>query len=180
MLKEMIYKRIYLLGMPSSGKSTFGKALSLALKWDFIDLDQLIEQQEGTRVSEVFEQKGEAYFRKAEENILQSALPIHTVIATGGGTPCFFNNMDFINKNGISLYLEVPVAVLAKRSLLQHGQRPLLNHVSSESEMTLLLKEKLAAREQFYQQAHLRLLPADQQAEKAIAEIKQYFPNFAV
>ncbi len=82
--------RIYLVGMPASGKTTFGKELAKALNFNFIDLDEVLVEKVGTSISDLFREKGEAYFRDLEKEILEQTTPTKTVIATGGGAPCFF------------------------------------------------------------------------------------------
>ncbi|UBM58422.1 shikimate kinase [Marinilongibacter aquaticus] len=107
---------IFMLGMPSSGKSTLGRQLAKELNYDFLDLDKRIEIIEGKKIQEIFRLEGEEYFRKVESEQLKK-IPTDDglVIATGGGTPCFFDNMDFILENGISIFLDVPPEKLEER-----------------------------------------------------------------
>ena len=107
---------IYMLGMPSSGKSTLGRQLAKELNYDFIDLDKRIEVIEGKRIPEIFSIEGEEYFRKVESEQLRK-IPSDNklVIATGGGTPCFNDNMAFIKSSGISIFLDVAPDNLEER-----------------------------------------------------------------
>jgi len=172
--------RIFLLGMPSAGKSTFGKALSGLLGWNFTDLDACIEAVEGHSIPEIFAQNGEGYFREVERRVLRETLPLRHVVATGGGTPCFFDNMDFLKQHGICLFLEVPTEVLAKRSLQQHGQRPLLKEATDLVALQKLLHQKYQQRIPFYRQADIIVGQDEQQAATALEKIQRHFPNFTV
>lgn len=145
-------KNIFLIGMPSSGKSTLGRKLARALSYRFVDLDKLIVKDQKKTIPEIFQEKGEGYFREVESRILHQTRPDQwLVVATGGGAPCFFDNMDFIKANGISLFINVPPAELAERILL-HGKddRPLLSGVSRLEQE---LEERLRVRLPFYTQA---------------------------
>ena len=147
-------KNIFLIGLPSSGKSTLGKKLSRILNYRFVDMDRLIEKDQNMTIHEIFSQKGESYFREVESRILKDTIENRkVVIATGGGAPCFFDNMDFIKKSGISIFLDVPAADLAKR-IENHGKddRPILSGVISlEGE----LQRKIDDRRPYYSQADI-------------------------
>lgn len=105
-----------MLGMPSSGKSTLGRNLAKELDYDFMDLDRKIEVSEGKKINEIFRLEGEEYFRKKESEQLKK-IPVDSklVIALGGGTPCFFDNMDYIKEHGISIFLDVSPEKLEER-----------------------------------------------------------------
>lgn len=107
---------IFMLGMPSSGKSTLGRQLAKELNYDFIDLDKKIEISEGKKINEIFNLEGEDYFRKLETDQLKKIEPdTKLVVATGGGTPCFNNNMAIIKGGGISVFLDVKPYKLEER-----------------------------------------------------------------
>jgi shikimate kinase len=149
-------KNIFLIGMPSSGKSTLGKKLARALSYRFVDMDKLIVNDQKQSIPDIFRQKGESYFREVESRILHQTKPDHwLVVATGGGAPCFYDNMEFIKKNGISLYLEVPPSELANR-ILRHGKddRPLLSGIT---ELEKELSERLSVRLPYYTQADITI-----------------------
>lgn len=98
--------RIFLIGFMGCGKSTLGKKLATKLGYDFIDLDYQLEKQMGTSIGNYFAANGEEAFRKLESKTLKEFdYPINGVIATGGGTPCYFDNMDWMNSNGITIYM---------------------------------------------------------------------------
>ncbi len=145
-------KNIILVGMMSSGKSTLGKKLARLLGYRFIDLDKLIETHEGMAISSLFALKGEAYFREIESKLLREILPERKVVlASGGGTPCFLENMEYIKQLGVSIFLDVPATDLAKR-IENHGKddRPILSGVTSlETE----IHNKIEQRRPFYEQA---------------------------
>src|SRR4030042_3928468 len=101
-------KLIYIIGFMGSGKSTAGKRLASALGWSFVDLDRKIEEFAGKTIPQIFSQDGEDYFRKIEADVLRSAGKLmKTVISTGGGTPCHGENMDFMVKTGVTVYLKM-------------------------------------------------------------------------
>lgn len=152
-------KNIFLIGMPSSGKSTLGRHLAKRIDYKFIDMDELIEKQELMSVQEIFKYKGEDYFRKVESKVLKE-IPVDQklVIATGGGVPCFFDNIDYIKANGTSIFLNVQPEDLLKRiqkSDINH--RPLINRNTSEESLLKNLQERCAYRLPFYQQADIQI-----------------------
>ncbi|MDZ7606361.1 MAG: shikimate kinase [Cyclobacteriaceae bacterium] len=161
-------KKIYLLGMPSSGKSTIGKLLSSFLGLQFVDLDDVIEEKEGMEITDIFAVKGEPYFREIEHKNLRSQTEQFDgfVMATGGGTPCYFDSMDYMNRNGITVFLKVNIEDLyAKLSKKGSTKRPLLKGKTSE-ELYLELKTRYDARVGFYSKAQIVI----DQSFKDIAE----------
>lgn len=141
--------------MPSSGKSTLGKRIADALHYRFVDTDKLIARDEGRSIAKIFAQSGEDYFRKAERAVLQSIRPgASLVVSTGGGMPCFYDNMAYINATGVSVFLDVPIEVLVRR-MVAHAQddRPLYN--PHDPELLASLQKRYAARLPFYSQAHV-------------------------
>lgn len=146
-----------LVGLPGAGKTTLGRQLAAHFNRPFLDLDAAIEAHTGRSVREIFAEDGEARFRALEAAVLREALA-HTgpplVLATGGGTPCFHDNMTLLNHAGPTLWLDVPVAVLAARlPPAEVVKRPLLAAAGGPENW---LRETLAARSQFYAQARLR------------------------
>lgn len=137
------------------GKSTHGKKLALKLGYDFIDLDHQIERHLGTNIAAFFAEHGEDTFRKLERDILKThSYPQNCVVATGGGAPCFFDNMDWMNANGLAVYIKMPPLALARR--LEHGKekRPLLKDLD-EAGLVAFIEHKLAEREPDYSRAAL-------------------------
>src|SRR5688572_12051748 len=131
--------KLFLIGMPGSGKSTIGRTLASTLSLPFIDLDHEIEKRENKSISEIFAAHGEAYFRLAESQMLieYCGSATHFVMATGGGTPCFHKGIDVINQSGISIFLDVAVPELVVRvAAMTH--RPLLtSHDQNELQVKL-------------------------------------------
>lgn len=151
------HKRLYLIGMPASGKSTWGRQLALAWNWRFLDLDVAIEARTGMRIPEIFAAHGEAYFREREREALHATKQHQqTIIATGGGTPCFFDNLEFINREGVSVFLEVPLDSLLQRLRRRGNHRPLFSEQDQEK-LRRQLHEKYRLRLPYYEQAHLRI-----------------------
>jgi shikimate kinase len=156
----MFPERIYLLGMPGSGKSTLSKQLAKEISYHFLDLDEWIVQHERNSINEIFAIKGEEYFRQIERKALLHSLTLQkTVIATGGGTPCFFDNIQIIKNNGFSIFLDVPLEVLAQRVSKEVNTRPLLN--TENKEVIEQLTEKYNYRLPFYRQAELTITGAN-------------------
>lgn len=142
--------------MPSSGKTTLGKKLASALRFDFIDLDAEIVKQEKQSITEIFAQKGENYFRETERKVLEKTLPQkNTIIATGGGTPCFFENRNFIKQHGISVFINIDLSVLTER-ILTSDERPLWNKKTVQevkNDLEITFKKRLP----FYQEADISM-----------------------
>ena len=142
--------------MPSSGKSTLGRQLAAALNHIFVDMDELIIQNEGRSVFQIFKESGEQYFREIESKLLRNFEPDQRfVISTGGGVPCFFNNIAFIKQNGISIYLDVTPQILFDRiHISTKNDRPLIDKSDSEK-LWINLNEKYNYRYQFYSKADI-------------------------
>ncbi|MCF6241752.1 MAG: shikimate kinase [Bacteroidales bacterium] len=147
--------RIYLIGFMGSGKSTAGKKLANKLALDFFDLDDLIEQESAMTIAEYFENFGEAKFRELENIVLQKTFQLENVlISTGGGTPCFFNAIDEINENGISVYLKAEIPLIISRLKDEKNQRPLIKSKNNE-ELKEYLNSLLEQRKIHYEKAHI-------------------------
>ncbi len=145
--------RIFLIGYMGSGKTTLGNLLALTVKYKFIDLDKYIENKTNKSIAKIFEENGENYFRDIEKKYLHEACDTdNIIISTGGGTPCFFDNIDFMNKNGISIYLKVKPEVLITRLKNEKNKRPLIKDKSDE-ELLIFINEMLNKRELYYNKA---------------------------
>jgi shikimate kinase len=142
--------RIFLIGFMGSGKSTVGKRIALHLNYSFIDMDRVIENEAGMPINRIFDEKGEDEFRRIEhELVLKISKMKKVVVSTGGGVPCFFNNMEIINKNGISIYLKMTPEDLLKRLKGSKYERPLIRDLST-AELADYITEKLREREPYY------------------------------
>jgi len=149
--------RIFLLGFMGTGKSFAGRKMGNKLNIPFIDLDQWIEDAAGMGIPEIFEKKGENAFRQMEQNALHEMIEFENVIvALGGGAPCFFDNMDWINANGISIYLEASPSFLVQRLKKKPERRPLLANLS-ENELLAFIQKKILERQAYYERAHFSL-----------------------
>ena len=149
--------RIILIGYMGAGKTTIGKALSKELGIIFYDLDWYIESRMRKTVSEIFAERGEEGFRKIEYNMLHEVAEFEDVIIScGGGTPCFFDNMDYLNQQGLTVYLKAEPEVLYKHLQMAKVERPLLKGKSKE-ELLTFIKEQLEKREPFYTKARYTL-----------------------
>ncbi len=170
-------QRIYIIGMPGCGKSTIGKNLAKILSWDFADLDQLIIAHEQMKTDSIFEQKGEAYFRTIEHKVLKHTKYLNKIVVScGGGTPAFENNMDWINKNGLSVYLNASVSFLESRILQSKTVRPLFKNLEKE-QIEKKITKLFAQREKYYRQAHLHI-PLPLKSVKSLAEqASSHFSN---
>lgn len=147
---------IVLIGMPGCGKSTLGKSLARRIQYTFCDLDHEIVAVEEKSIDDIFSSNGEAYFRQVEKEVLHKALSRdNQVISTGGGAPCYFDNMEFIKKNSLSIYLNVPIETLLLRlKASDPNARPMLKGKALD-ELESFLSLKLSEREKYYLQAGL-------------------------
>lgn len=147
--------RIFLIGYMGSGKTTIGKKLAARLKYDFIDLDHVLEAQVGMTITEYFAAHGEDAFRVLESAVLkETPYPEKIVISTGGGLPCFFDNMQWMKQHGQTVYIKLNAKVLAGRLENNKDDRPILRHKHGE-ELIAFINEKLAERELWYNQANI-------------------------
>ena len=145
--------RIFLIGYMGAGKTTLGKAFARAMGLTFVDLDWYIEERYHKTVRQIFEERGEDGFRELEKRMLHETGEFEdVVISVGGGTPCFFDNMDYMNLVGETVFLDVDVKVLFRRLKVAKQQRPLLANKTDEELMTFIV-EALQKRLPFYSKA---------------------------
>ncbi len=162
---------IILVGMPGSGKSTLGRVLAKMLHYQFVDVDERIEAHENKTIASIFAEHGEDYFREVERKVLHEVLnETNAVIATGGGAPCFYDNMEQIKKNDISIYLKVSQTALLTRLQAGKDKRPMLSQ-KSDDELNTFLLAKLAERTPFYEQAAYIFEGDTTRAEEIISKI---------
>lgn len=137
------------------GKTTIGKLLSKELGLEFFDLDIYIENRYRKSVKEIFERRGEEAFRKIEREMLHEVATFQKVlIATGGGTPCYFDNMSYMMQQGVTIYLKTSVEQLVLRLLTSKGNRPLIQGKSAE-DLKMFVSNHLGEREKYYLQSHI-------------------------
>lgn len=148
---------IYLIGFSTSGKSTLGKIIAEKLNYHFIDLDEAISQQQGKSINALFDEFGEEGFRKIEQQLLVNTLFLtETVIACGGGTPCYSDNIDFLLRNGTVIYFEVDEVILLERMVNNTAERPLFKGKKKE-EIAIHITNLLNVRKEFYERASITI-----------------------
>jgi shikimate kinase len=148
--------KIFLIGFMGSGKTHWGKLLSSKLQLPFRDLDSLIVEREQRSVSDIFAAEGEEYFRYKEMEMLEDLVgkEENFILSCGGGTPCFFNNIEFMKKSGKVVWLNTSVDVLKERLLKERMSRPLIREVDDE-ELKRFIIRKLSERKMYYEQADI-------------------------
>ena len=147
-------KPIFLIGYMGCGKSTLGRALAAATGLDFIDLDHYIEQRFHATVAELFARRGENGFRQVEQAMLREVCGFSDVIiACGGGTPCFFSNMEEMNEAGLTVWLNTPIERLYERLQRNRSKRPILAN-KSDSELLDFIASALKERTPYYSRAN--------------------------
>ena len=175
-------KRVFLVGYMGVGKTTIGKILSKELDVEFIDLDKYIENRYRKTIQEIFAQKGEAKFRIIEREMLREVATFQDVlISTGGGTPCFFNNMDVMNQLGVTVFIKASVDQLMSRLLASKNVRPIIHNKTPE-ELKEFVTKHLAEREVYYSKAKLTY-PTEQleskgQIDETIKGIKEMLQGY--
>lgn len=168
---------LFLIGFMGCGKTRLGKNLAKVTNRPFVDLDELIEEKAGKSISQIFEDLGETGFRELEMKTLQNSFFAHnTIVSTGGGAPCFYNNMAWINTHGISFFIDTPVAILASRLTNAKTPRPLIIG-KTQAHLLQYINDKLKQRLPFYNQAHLKLTLADVSPKIVIDMLNCYFTN---
>jgi len=169
--------RIILIGYMGSGKSTVGKLLAKLLAKEFKDLDQEIELKENSNIAEVFSENGEIYFRKKEIETLKIVLEQNTnlVLATGGGTPCYGNTMEFLNSsdNTVTIYLKTSLQTLTNRLFEERNQRPLISHLINKEELYDFISKHLFERSFYYNQASIKVETDNLSVEDIVESIQQ-------
>ncbi|WP_426430811.1 shikimate kinase [Winogradskyella sp. HB-48] len=156
-----------------SGKSTIGKNLATVLNYSFLDLDDYISDRESNTITDLFKNRGEIYFRKKESFYLNEILDTDEdiVLALGGGTPCYGNNLNllFSNSRVELFYLKLSIPLLVERLLKEKESRPLISHLNTRDELTEFIGKHLFERSQFYNKAP-NIITTDFKSEKDIVE----------
>lgn len=150
--------RVFLIGFMGSGKTHWGKQLAAKLKIPFFDLDEAIVESEGKEVTEIFANCGEEYFRILEKQTLESLIDDNEslVLSCGGGTPCFFNNIETMKKYGVVVWLNTHAEIILQRLMKEKSSRPLLKNIADE-DMKAYIIRKLNERRMYYEQADVTL-----------------------
>jgi shikimate kinase len=149
---------IFLVGFMGSGKTHWGNRWSQAYQIPFVDLDDAIEAAEGKTIPDIFAIHGEAYFRDIETKTLRDlSQKKNIIIACGGGTPCFHDNMKWMNDHGITIYVTAPAEVIMKRVIVQQDKRPLLRDMNP-IELLAYIEQTIKSREPYYSQAKITLV----------------------
>ena len=160
--------RIFLIGFMGCGKSTLGRSLSLALNLTFIDLDSFLEEKYFRTIPQIFAEEGEDAFRRKERKVLEEVSAFdHVIVATGGGAPCFFDNMELMNNAGFCIFLDVNIDSLISRLIHARTERPLIKGKSPE-ELRAFIEVLMQKRRPFYEKAHYILKGDEILAEDVI------------
>jgi shikimate kinase len=146
--------KIFLIGFMGSGKTHWGRLVSGKLRLPFFDLDEQIISHEGKSITEIFAEKGEEYFRLVETDLLHIISESHDnfVMACGGGAPCFYNNIDYMNQLGTTVWINTPIEVLQQRLSAEKESRPLIRNLPND-QLKAFITKKFSDRKIFYEQA---------------------------
>lgn len=164
--------RIYLIGYMACGKTTLGKELAKKLSLSFLDLDKYLEKKYFKTIPQIFEEEGESGFRLKEQACLQEVSEFEdVVIATGGGAPCFFDNVEVMNRTGICIFLDVDAEELANRLMQSKTERPLVKGKSPE-ELVGFIEGMLEKRRPFYEQASYQITGSNITVQEMLTRIE--------
>ena len=165
---------VFLIGLPGSGKSTVGKRIAKAFKYSFIDLDEYIEKKENCSISDLFALQGEPYFRNAERISLEELVieKNNILISTGGGTPCFFNNLEIMLNHGVVVYLNPPLKMIVNRLIKGKKKRPAfkgLSLIQTEEKLNELLLQRL----KFYSKANISFNQEEESFANLLSQLEK-------
>ena len=164
--------RIFLIGFMGSGKTHWGRLLSEKLGIRFFDLDEQVTEQAGKSIPEIFATEGEEQFRMMEKEVLHLIAESHDsfVMSCGGGSPCYFNNIEYMNQSGTTVWINVPLDTLFERLVLEKDKRPLIKELSDE-QLKAFISKKFADRRIYYEQATVTVDEEPVQLENLIDKI---------
>ena len=164
--------KIYLIGFMGSGKTHWGRLLSQKLGIPFFDLDEQVADHTGKSIAEIFESEGEERFRLMEKDALHIITESHEsfVMACGGGSPCYFNNIDYMNQAGATVWINTPLDILFDRLMLEKEKRPLIKNLTDE-QLKNFISKKFADRRIYYEQAGIMVEEEPVELDKLIEKI---------
>ena len=172
----MVSTKIVLLGYMGSGKTAVGKKLGTTLNYSFVDLDHYIESKEQQNISTLFQNKGEVYFRKMERTALEELMLLKDpqVLSLGGGTPCYYDNMNFLNaqKKTATVYLQTSIDELSKRLFELNNARPLIAHLTTIEQLKEFIGKHLFERLPFYTMADITIKTDGKTIDEVISELR--------
>lgn len=150
--------KIFLIGFMGSGKTYWGRQLSQKLGIPFFDLDEQVSNHTGKSIPEIFASEGEEHFRLLEKEVLYIITESHEsfVMACGGGSPCFFNNIEYMNQSGTTIWINTPMPVLLERLIKEKDSRPLIKNLSDE-QLQGFITRKFSDRKIYYEQAAVKI-----------------------
>ena len=164
--------KIFLIGFMGSGKTHWGRLLSQKLAIPFFDLDEQIIEQAGKSIVEIFEEEGEEQFRLREKDVLHIITESHHgfIMATGGGSPCYFNNIDYMNKQGTTVWINPAIETIFKRLITEKDKRPLIRDLSDDQLKSYIVK-KYADRKLYYEQADIMIEEENATLESLVEKV---------
>ncbi|HOW24915.1 MAG TPA: shikimate kinase [Bacteroidales bacterium] len=169
--------RIFLVGYMGSGKTRTGKLLARAMHYEFMDIDELFEQRYRISIQDFFRKYDEQLFRKLEHQLLsETILRDQVVYSMGGGTPCFYDNMDMLNRFGLTVYIRMPALALFRRLQESKKKRPLLFKMASD-DLLEHIQSQLSARELFYSKAALIINGINLDINELVLKIQEHAAN---
>jgi len=164
--------KIFLIGFMGSGKTHWGRLLSEKLGIRFFDLDEQVTEHDGSSIPEIFAREGEEAFRLMEKDVLHIISESHEsfVMACGGGTPCYFNNIEYMNQAGTTVWINTPLEILFERLVKEKTERPLIRDLSDE-QLKGFISKKFASRKIYYEQATLKINEEPVQLDHLVEKI---------
>lgn len=164
--------KIFLIGFMGSGKTHWGHLLSEKLSMRFFDLDEQVTEHAGKTIAEIFAADGEEQFRMIEKDVLHIITESHEsfVIACGGGSPCYFNNIEYMNKSGTTVWINTPLDTLFERLVKEKNHRPLIKELTDD-QLRNFINRKFASRKIYYEQADVTVEEEPVQLDKLIEKI---------
>tara|TARA_Y100001958_G_C21203417_1_gene529755 strand:+ start:769 stop:1263 length:495 start_codon:yes stop_codon:yes gene_type:complete len=157
--------KIFIVGMPGSGKSTMARYLCSKTKFNYLDLDEEIEKKSQKSVTEIFRDEGQEYFRSLETKLLKEIINKEKIfiLSTGGGTPCFNKNMELMKKNGITIFLNTSIDTLIER-VSRKNKRPLFNSKNIKETINNMFNERI----KYYNQSRFSVKDNDRKEALSI------------